>query len=71
MSPDQIRLECLRLALPKDLANPDATVVIARAKAFETYVMGEGQAKSPPQNTQPVASHQDRTKPQLQHPARK
>lgn len=53
MTPEQqIRLEALKLAIPRDLANPDAAKVIERAKAYEAFVAGAGHAKAPAQ--QPV-----------------
>lgn len=75
MTPQEIRLECLRLAVPRDIANPDTHVIVQRAKVYELFVVGEGQAQakpaSPPQQAAPVQQQQDRTRPQLQHPARK
>ena len=41
MTLEQIRLECLRLAVPHGISNPDAALIVARARAFETYVNGE------------------------------
>lgn len=57
MTPDQqIRLEALKLAIPQGLMNPDAALIIERAKAFERYVSGEGQAaKAPSQQPAPIA----------------
>lgn len=48
MTENDYRLECLRLAIPKDLANPDVTKIIDRAKAFEQYVKGDGYAAQAP-----------------------
>jgi hypothetical protein len=49
MTQQEIRLECLRLALPRDLANPDIELIVKRAMAFEAYVAGDGHAKAPSQ----------------------
>lgn len=40
MTDTQIRLECLRLAVPSGISNPDAALIVARARAFEEYVTG-------------------------------
>lgn len=48
MTPDEIRLECLKLSVPRDIANPDTETVLQRAKAFEAYVIGDGQGQKPP-----------------------
>lgn len=48
MTPDAIRLECLKLAVPRDIANPDTEIILTRAKAFEAYVVGDGQGQKPP-----------------------
>lgn len=47
MTENDYRLECLKLAIPKDLANPDVNKIIERAKAFEAYVKGDGYATAP------------------------
>lgn len=47
MTEHDYRLECLRLAIPRDLANPDVSKIIERAKAFEAYVKGDGYAQAP------------------------
>lgn len=44
MTPEEIRLECLRLSVPRDIANPDTDLILTRAKAYETYVSGKGQS---------------------------
>ena len=44
MTPDQIRIEALRLSDPK-LSNPDVDLWIDRAKKLEAYISsGEGQS---------------------------
>ncbi len=47
MTEQEIRIECLRLAIPKDLSNPDNAKIVERAKVFEAYVVGDGHAKAP------------------------
>ena len=47
MTEHDYRLECLRLALPKDLSNPDVNRIVERAKIFEAYVKGDGYAQAP------------------------
>jgi hypothetical protein len=47
MSPDEIRLECLKLAVPRDIANPDTALVLERATAYATFVSGAGQLAKP------------------------
>lgn len=51
MSRDEIRMRCLELARPDNITNPDASVIIARAKEFEAYVNGPGQAQQAPAST--------------------
>jgi hypothetical protein len=63
MSPDEIRLECLKLAVPRDIANPDTTLVLERATAYAAYVNGAGQLakpapQMPAQNAAPQKSGQ-------------
>jgi len=48
MNSQEIRLECLKLAMPRDLANPDVSKILERAKAFEAYVNGAGHAEKAP-----------------------
>lgn len=41
MSPEQIRIEALRLALPRDVpANYDVDLYLSKARAFEAYILG-------------------------------
>lgn len=47
MTEHDIRLECVRLTQPRDLANPDITKWIERAKLIEQYVKGDGYARAP------------------------
>lgn len=70
MSPDEIRLECLKLAVPRDIANPDTKLVLERATAYASFVTGAGQLAKPapqmpaqsaaPQKSGQPASHQVR-----------
>jgi hypothetical protein len=72
MSPQEIRLEILKLLRLPDLASPDVAKVIDRAKALEAYVSGAGQAQMPPRETVTLPPQtQARTLPQLSAPARK
>ena len=48
MTSQDIRLECLKLAMPRDIANPDVTKILERAKAFEAFVVGAGHAEKAP-----------------------
>lgn len=58
MTDAEIRLECLRLAVPRDIANPDVALILDKAKAFERYVMGEGHAvKAPSEKTLIMPAH--------------
>jgi hypothetical protein len=72
MSPQEIRLEILKLLRLPDFANPDVSKVIDRAKALEAYVSGAGQAQTPPRETVTLPPQpQARTMPQSSAPARK
>ena len=71
MTPQEIRLEILKLLRLPDLASPDVAKVIDRAKALEAYVNGAGQATSPPRETVTLPPQQVRTTPQSSAPARK
>lgn len=42
MTANEIRLECLRLAVPRDVDNPSVSLILARAKAYEAFVIGDG-----------------------------
>lgn len=44
MTPEEIRLACLKLARPDVTQNPDAELILARAKAFEVYVTSKSPA---------------------------
>jgi hypothetical protein len=46
MTLEQIRLECLRLAVPYGISNPDTTLIVARARAFEAFVTGDAKARA-------------------------
>lgn len=70
MSPQEIRLEILKMLRLPDLASPDVVRVIERAKALEAYVNGAGQAMSPPRETVTLPQ-QVRATPQSPAPARK
>jgi hypothetical protein len=49
----EIRLECLKLAQPRDIANPDIEQILERAKRYEAFVSGDGHAdKAPSQQPQ-------------------
>lgn len=48
MDVSTIRLECLRMAIPKDIASPDVALILTRAKAYEAYIIGVGQAQVAP-----------------------
>ena len=41
MTPEQIRLECLKLVTPRDQPGLDATFFVGKAKVFEEYVNGQ------------------------------
>ena len=72
MSPQEIRLEILKLLRMPDIASPDITQYVNRAKALEAYVVGAGQAIEPlPKPTLSVPQPQARTPLPLQNPARK
>lgn len=46
---DEIRLRCLEAARPDNLTNnQDGKLIIERARLFEAYVVGEGQATKAP-----------------------
>ncbi len=70
MSPEEIRLECLRLSVPKDLANPDVAKIVERAKALEAYVVGAGQAKEAPAKQPTLSLPQKTGQPASQQPRR-
>lgn len=57
MTPETIRLEALKLAIPRDIANPDVDKVIDRARAYERYIVGEGQAKAPSHQPMTLPAH--------------
>lgn len=69
MTPQEIRLELLKLCMPAT-ANPDVQIALTKAKALEAYVIGAGHASSPPREavTQP---QQVRTTQPVAGPARK
>lgn len=46
MSPEQIRLEALKLAVPQGLTNPDTKLILDRAAKYEEFIVGES-TKSP------------------------
>lgn len=71
MSPQEIRLEILKMLRLPDLASPDVSKIIDRAKALEAYVIGAGQATLPPRETVTLPPQQARTTPQSPAPARK
>ena len=52
MTPEQIRLEILRLLQPflAQGANVDLDFFLERAKRLEQYVLGAGHAAAPPQD---------------------
>lgn len=66
MTAQEIRLECLRLSIPRDIANPDVNLILERAKAFEAFVIGEGQAKSAPSERQTLSLPQKTGQPASQ-----
>ena len=51
MTEADIRLECVRLTQPRDLANPDVPKWIERAKLIEQYVKGDGHADKAPSDS--------------------
>ena len=70
MTPQEIRLEILKMLRLPDIANPDVAKVVDRAKALEAYVIGAGQATSPPRETETTEPrYQARTNPQSSGPA--
>jgi len=72
MTPQEIRLEVLKMLRLSDFASPDVSQAIERAKALEAYVIGAGQATAPPRETVTLPPQtQVRTTPQSQGPARK
>lgn len=48
MTEHEIRLECVRITQPRDLASPDVAKWIERAKLIEDYVKGDGYADKAP-----------------------
>ena len=48
MTEADIRLECMRITQPRDLASPDVPKWIERAKLIEQYVKGDGHADKAP-----------------------
>lgn len=69
MTPQEIRLELLKLCMP-GVANPDVRLALEKAKALEAWVMGAGQATSPPREAQYQAP-QVRNNSPVAGPARK
>lgn len=56
MTPEQTRLECLKLAKP-DNPLPDISIWMERAKTLESYIYGSGQpSKEAPQQTKMMLS---------------
>ena len=54
MSDDHmIRLECLKLAWPRDIANPDLVTVTKRAEALLAWVMAADTSQEPAKTTTP------------------
>lgn len=71
MTPQEIRLELLRLCMPA-VANPDVQMALQKAKALEAYVMGAGYATEPPRHAQaPQPQQQVRNTQPVAGPARK
>lgn len=48
MTPQQLRLECLKLVKPTDINNFDAAWLVGKAKELEAYVTGDGHAQEAP-----------------------
>lgn len=71
MTPQEIRLEVLKLLRLPDLASPDIEKVLQRAKALEAYVMGAGHAERPLQQAHTPQPHQVRNTQPVAGPARK
>lgn len=62
MTPEHIRLECLKLVRPVDIRDIDPAWLIAKAKELETFVKGDGHAVEAP-SKEPVANaHKARTR---------
>lgn len=70
MTDQEIRLDILKMVTPRDIANPDVAMILDRARAYEAYVMGAGQAAKPPQQA-PQPPQQVRTTSQSQSPAQR
>ena len=59
MSPEEIRLACLKLARPDGMTNThDAALIVARARSFEDYVCTQNNTPT----SLPV-ERRDQTKP--------
>jgi hypothetical protein len=63
----QIRLEALKLAIPPGIANPDMDLVMDRARRYERYVAGEGQAKPAPSPQPAPPAHKPGHSGQTRH----
>jgi len=58
MTPAQtIRLEALRLAITRDIANPDVGIILERARRYETFIAGEGHAVTAPSHQPAQTAH--------------
>ncbi len=58
MTPEEIRLACLKLARPDGMTNAhDAALIVARARSFEEYVCTQNKPTSLPEE------RRDQTKP--------
>lgn len=64
MTPQQLRLECLKIARPADVRDVDANWLVEKAKVLETYVKGDGHAEEAPSKEPAPQSPKARTRQQ-------
>lgn len=54
MSPEEIRLQCLRAAIPSGISNPDTKMVLERAEAYAAFVTGRDTRTTAPVKPAPT-----------------